>query len=375
MNFENKNEKLKTQELMPMPEIKTEVNSGYFWYTFLQKANNLDWEQLNNKNNFSKQLDKYFNENKLDENLKQKWQSVIYEINNDEILFWFSLAINNPELENTVFEDCVKHKDLEKEKAELLFQEFKSVVDEFKEKYSNVWNLLKPHLNEDIEKRNNSNEEKEIIQDCLDYFKPYKETSDIQEVNYLPTNPLIKETKGNGFVSKNVGIIISNFENSNSKTHEFLHCIINPITEKLNLSEQEKKKIIQMADEKLIIDQNYGEHPESLLNENLIRVYCELIKENKKPINLEIFKNFIINLTEKEFTKLKSDNLNFFNEMKIVNLENLKSRIKEIYNRKIKNILGEKIYNLYQNFEKEKQNNPGLTFEDYFLENFKMILE
>ena len=191
----------------------------------------------------------------------------------------------------------------------------------------------------------------------------------------MPTNPLIKETKGNGFVSKNVGIIISNFENSNSKTHEFLHCIINPITEKLNLSEQEKKKIIQMADEKLIIDQNYGEHPESLLNENLIRVYCELIKENKKPINLEIFKNFIINLTEKEFTKLKSDNLNFFNEMKIVNLENLKSRIKEIYNRKIKNILGEKIYNLYQNFEKEKQNNPGLTFEDYFLENFKMILE
>ena len=52
---------------------------------------------------------------------------------------------------------------------------FKSIIDEFQRKYSDTWNLLEPYLNEDLEKRKDSTEEREIVEDALDYFKPKKD--------------------------------------------------------------------------------------------------------------------------------------------------------------------------------------------------------
>ncbi len=372
MSFEQL-EKQKSPELMSMPEVKTEVNQGYFWYTFLQKATNPNWEQLSGEHKFSKELDEYFDKHKLDKELKQKWQEIITKISNDEILFWFSLAANNPELEESVFEEIEKYKDFKKEEAKELFQEFKSVINEFKEKHSDIWHLLEPHLKEDLEKRKKSTEEKEIIQDCLDYFKPKKETSDIQEVNYLPTNFLIKTTKGSGFKAKNKGIIISHIDNSSSKRHEFLHFIINPITEKMNLSPAQEKKIVAMASRKLVIDQKYGEHPKSLLNESLIRVYCGLV-ENKPLMNLENFKKLVDKLDAEQFKKIKREKKENFDKMGIKNLEDLKSKAEEYFEKNLKDELAEKVYQLYQNFNQEKQRNPNLTFEDYFLESYEKVL-
>lgn len=372
MNPEQKIERLKIPELMSMPEIKTEVNQGYFWYTILQKAINPDWEQLSDEHKFSGQLDEYFVKNKIEQDLKNKWFEIISKIGNDEILFWFSLAVDNPELESGVFEDCEKYKDLEKANAQRLFQLFKTIIDKFREKYQNIWSLLEPYLNEDSEKKKLTTE-KVIIQQSLDYFRPKKETSDIQKVNYLPTNFLIKKTKGSGFSAKNQGIIASHFENLQSKRHEFLHFIINPITEKLDLTEEQEERIVGMANRNLVVEQKYGEHPKSLLNETLIRVYCGLV-ENRRPANLRSFKDLIAKLYAEQFKKIRDEKRESFDEMGIKNLEDLKSKAEEYFEKNLEDKLAEKIYQLYQDFDKEKQINPKLTFEDYFLESYQRIL-
>ncbi len=373
MDFERKIERQKIPELMPMPEIKTEINEGYFWYTILQKAINPDWEQLSDEHEFSNQLDEYFTKNKIDEELRQKWQDVISKIDNDEILFWFSLAVDNPELESSVFEDCEKHKNLEKAKSQQLFQTFKSIINKFREKYQNIWSLLEPYLNEDLEKREKSTEEEVIIRQSLDYFRPKKETSDIQEVNYLPTNFLIKKTIGSGFSTKNKGIVISHFNNLYNKRHEFLHFIINPITDKVEISKEQEQAIVDMASRDLIVGQGYGEHSYSLLNEVLIRGYCDLV-EGKKPLDLKTFKGWADGLSREEFERVKKEKEEIFKEMEIANSVDLKEKLGELYERHVRNVLGEKVYNLYQNFDQEKQNNPNLTFEDYFLESYQRVL-
>ena len=372
MNFEKTLEMSKTPEIMPMPEIKTEVNQGYFWYTFLQKAVNPDWEQFNNEHQFSKELQVYFEKTPIDSGITQKWNNIVSKIDNYETLFWFSLACYNPELESGVLEDCEKCKNLDQEKTKHLFNEFQAVLIEFREKNPGVWNLLEPYLNEDLEKRKNFDEERSIVQDAINYFRPYKKTSDIQEVNYLPTNFLIKETKGSGFCTKNTGIVLSHFKNLSSKRHEFLHFIINPITEKVDLTKEQEEKIFQMASENLVVEQKYGEHPQSLLNENLIRVYCAL-KENRKPISFKEFERYINDMSEQEYEKIKIDNLEEFEKIGIHTFQDLKDKIQEVYANKVRNILGEKIYNLYLDFENKKKDNPNLTFEDYFLENYTLI--
>jgi hypothetical protein len=325
MNLESNFEKNKSPELMSMPEVKYENNSGYFWYTLLRKKLDSDWESLNAQSNeTSEKINNSLSSEEINHELKNKWEELKLEVNNDEILLWFSLAVENDDFEYDVFQEIKKHKDLND--AEEKFERFKSIIREFKSSNFEAGSLIEDFAKKDIQNRQEKNEEEKIVSECIKYFKPKKDTSNIEKIVFLPTNPLIREDTGSGFFSETnkKGIIFSNIENSGSKRHEFLHFIINPITEKIDFTKEEKAKIIKIAGKNLVEKQNYGEHPHSLLNEILIRFYNGIT----------------------EHPEITEDDLK---------------------NKREKNI-----FNFYKNFGRE--NNENLTFEDYFLENYKELL-
>ena len=146
-----------------------------------------------------------------------------------------------------------------------------------------------------------------------------------KKVVIIPSDRLLpsKET-GQSFHIGDTTVIMSHTENPMNLEHEFLHGIINPITEEL-AGEIPQEKVVALASEKLKKGEEYGEHALSLLNEELIRTYNEFI-ENEK-LNIAI----------------------------------------------INNELREIVYQLYQRFNKERKTNPKIKFKDFFAREIKSL--
>ncbi len=368
----NEKKELNKVELMVMPEIRSGISYGYFWYTFLQKAVNPNWDIFTKeKNNFSEQIENFFLNHPIESALLQRWQE-FYEKIDMEIAGWFALAIDHPNILPSILETCLKHKEhknLNKENASELFEEFKAILNEFRAKNSDLESVLK--FKEDNLEANNLLEEKEMLAECLEYFKPKKQTSNLRSVIFLTDNDLIKNNTGWGFRADDKGYIVSHKNNRNNQRHEFLHFLINPIIEKIEFSEEEKKKIIEMAGQKMVVELNYGENATSLLNEALIRVFNEIKSNNYKTFQDYLEK--IAKLSEEKFGQIKIDEAEVLAKLNIKTLGDFKERATDIYYARITSTLNEKVYQLYLDYDQLRKNNFDLTFEDYFLENYKKL--
>jgi len=199
--------------------------------------------------------------------------------NNDETLSWLAFAVERDEETQSCIRDLmVKHKDFNEADAKKLNFEFKDFYQKIKQKI-NLKELIEAFITTDIDQRKENLPKLRIkVDEAIKFFNP--QNLKIEKIVYLPTNPLEKKQSGGGVeIGKSFYI---NAENGNevNEIHEFLHSIINPILEKLKLNEGEEKKILNICSTEEL--ENY-EYPISILTEKIIKIYHTGFNIENKP--------------------------------------------------------------------------------------------
>jgi hypothetical protein len=211
-------------------------------------------------------------------------------------------------------------------------------------------------------------EVKTRIANLIAYFRPEGKAA-VSKVVIVPSDELFasKDT-GRSFRIGDTIVIMSHTENLDNVEHEFMHGIINPLTEKLT-AQLPEEKIVALASSRLKDEEMYGNHARSLLNEELIRTYNDFIKEGRPVRTFADFKDLVDNLDELQFSELlatESRVKDRFIAMSIASLDDFRLKLQEYYDRYEKNDLRDKIYQLYKTFNAEKAQNPATRFEDFF---------
>ncbi len=293
----------------------------------------------------------------------EKYRSICEEFSADEeTLFLLALTFHRPDRKEEAMKQIIRYKPHVKNPQRLrkILMECLSKVDLGTVKVSpeiSKWKEKIPEL-------------KKRIKRVIDYFKPRPDTSPIDIIVLVPSNRMVSKTSGKSFRFGRELLIMSHSENLDNVEHEFLHGLINPIIEKVRLSQEQKKRIVKLAGQKLKRD--YGEYPLSLLAEQFIRVYNDLIKKGRKPRKFKEFKQGLATLTEREFQKVKQSNGKLrkrLKEMEISSLEQLRKKAKEYYNRYLKDELEQRIFKLYLKYERMKRDD----FEGFLKENLKNL--
>lgn len=225
---------------------------------------------------------------------------------------------------------------------------------------------------EDVKKREAKRGEYEKrIGALVAFFRPKAQTTPERTVLILPTNPSLGEKEGYAVPIGETLAIESHVENPENVDHEFLHAVINPITEKLPLTEEDERKIVASSSRGLILDQEYGESPLSLLNETLIRTYVHRYTKGERPISAESIRARISSFDENTYSAALEQNdgrlKKELNSLSITSLADFQSRWQEYYDRYVRDELAEKVYSLYETYDEERQRDPAITFEDYVL--------
>jgi hypothetical protein len=290
------------------------------------------------------------------------------DVGDEEAVFMLALILNHPEWKEEIFSQIKQYKPHIKNLKEL-FERIRSDYSGWKntedqDPSTNVawWTKHMPEV------RNR-------ITNLISYFRPTDDTT-ASEVIIIPSDKLLssKDT-GRSFHVGHTTAIMSHTENLDNLEHEFLHGIINPLTEKLRLKIPEDK-VVAMASNKLKHEEMYGDHALSLLNEELIRTYNDLIKTGKPIRTFTDFKNIVNSLDENRFAQLMNTEPSTktrFSAMGIESLTDLKARIQEYYDRYEKNELRDKIYSLYEKFNEAKIANTQIRFEDFLTKEIENL--
>jgi len=217
------------------------------------------------------------------------------------------------------------------------------------------------------------------IANLIDYFRPNVSTSRIEQVVLVPAERILtRPDSGMSFRIGNEILIVSPANNLDNLDHEFLHGLINPIVEKIyaNLSEKQRQRICTLANEGLKAD--YGNLPFSLLCEELIRTYNDVVKRGEEPLSLESFRSKVSELNENTFRTEMAIHQDFRNRMQFLGIDSvdsLKRKAEEYYNRYVKNELRSQISRLYQAYEAECAETTRVNFEEFLAKNIQHLLE
>ena len=294
----------------------------------------------------------------------------------EETLYNIALTYNHPEREKDLYDFISKHKDyidnpeeLRNKVVELLSGMDDSLTEELKSELQETSQV-------DIKKRQENLEAiKKQIENLIDFFKPNTDSTPVQKIIILPTGILDKKESGNSYSFGNELIIRSHIDNLNNLDHEFLHSIINPIVDKLSekLSEEQRKKIADSASHNLKVEQGYGEDYYSLLCEEFIRTYNDVIQNNESPRSFENFIRKISEISEEEFGEIYNKSEKFrtrCGQLGVKTLVDFKEKAQDYYKMFEKNELREIIFNFYQDYIKEKEVDEEINFEKFVLVEF-----
>jgi hypothetical protein len=339
-NYENQfiAKKEKLQEVIDIPDIQVKEEKGVSLLSLALKAHNKSLE-----------------ESGVDE----------------ETLYNIALTYNHPEREQALYDFISKHKDYIDDPKELRNKIIELLSDTDDSLTEEVKAELQEAPAEDIKKRQENLEAtKKRIENLIDFFKPNPDSTIVQYITILPTGILDKKESGNSYNFGNELIIRSHIDNPKNLDHEFLHSIINPIVDKLTekLSEEQRKKIVDSASHNLKVEQRYGEDYYSLLAEEFIRTYNDVIQNNESPISLGDFVEKINRISEGDFEKNYNKSEKFkkrCEELGIKNAKDLKRVSSEYYEKFEKNELREIIFNFYQDYIKEKEVDEEINFEKF----------
>jgi len=379
------NSETKENKLMSTPKIVIEPEKGINLMSFMLKGYNPEWGD--NDHELSKVTNKYFENNPLSDEIRKSLDDLKALQKNgldQEVLFNMALTYEHPERFKGTSANLMRDKELENP-DEVQEKVLKLMEDLNKELSSNPEFLkLKDKFDveakEDIEKRQEGLEKrKEEINKLLKFFKPKEETTKAKRINIIPTDYLYNKESGMSFSIGDEIIIRAPLKDTENGqwTHEFLHGVINPINDKLfgKLTDEQKERIIKMSPGKL--KQHYGENA-SLLNESFIRTYVNLFDKGSGPYNYEYFKKLLSGISEKQFQDLVRYDKELKQRMEAIsvsNFEEFSKKSEEYFEKYEKDPLGNIIYGLYEDYQKELRNNEKLTFEDFVLQNFIKHLE
>ncbi|MDZ7798219.1 MAG: hypothetical protein U5L76_01225 [Patescibacteria group bacterium] len=364
-------------ETMRIPEINIREEKGATLLSILLRGYNQDFGSHDHE--LSQRVDEYFEQNPLDEK-SIKLLKEIKALEDDgvdgETLFNIVLTHDDEDRVESLLEFISKHKECVKKPEKLRNNLLKAIND--------LENKLPEALKQDFDKatsedikirEQNIEDSKQRIKKLIDFFRPQTNTTKTKEVVLLPTDFLMSEKSGVAFNFGDNLYISSHVDNPHNLEHEFLHCIINPIVDKLDkkLSDEQKQKISNLASDKLKVEQGYGKEYYSLLCEEFIRTYNDVFQHGKQPIVYNDFVQKIESLDEEQFNSLLSKKESLKNrcaQLQINTFEDFKNKSQEYFDAFEKNDLREIIFKFYQDFTKEKEKNPNLDFEEFVLKEF-----
>ena len=286
----------------------------------------------------------------------------------EEAVFMLALILDHPEWKEEIFRQVKQYKPHVKNPEELF--------ERIKDDYSGWKNAEDQGPSADVAWwTKNMPEVRNRITNLISYFRPVNDTT-TSEVIIIPSDNLLpsKDT-GRAFHIGHTTAIMSHTENLDNLEHEFLHGIINPLTEKLR-SKIPEDKVVAMASNKLKHEEMYGDHALSLLNEELIRTYNDLIKAGRPIRTFTDFKNVVNSLDENSFAQLMNTEPSTktrFSAMGMESLTDLKARIQEYYDKYEKNELRDRIYRLYEKFNEAKITDPQVRFEDFLTKEIEQL--
>jgi hypothetical protein len=365
-------------EVMKLPEINIHEERGLTLLSILLKGYNPDWGECKHK--LSQEVKKFFEQNPLDEKASNFLKEIkVLEDNgvDEETLYNISLVYEHPERKSELLDFIHKHKDYINDPQQLK----DSLISILQQLEATLPNQLKEQISaataNDIEQRNLiMHETKEKLKKIIDFFKPSPQTTANTKITILPTDFLYPKNSGGAFSFGKKTILRSHINNPDNLEHEFLHSIINPIIDKLSkrLSEEQKQKISQLGSYVRRIEEDYGEDFYSLLCEEFIRTYTDILQRNEKPATHDDFIQKINTLTEKKFTEiLQVDDIirNHCEQLKIETLQDLKDNSQEYFDSFKSNKLRDIVFNFYQKYILEKERDNKTTFEVFVLESFE----
>ena len=359
-------------EIMNVPKIVIQEERGAQLFSLLLKAENKKWGEKETL--LAKEATEYFENNPLSPDILK----TIHEFHNqgvdEEILYNLALTYQHPERAEKIFEMAEKYKPHVKNPQEV-YQKFLVILESFDKIFSSSPLAEKFTIEIERDKKERLeriDENKKRIVSLINFFKPDSKTIDIKKVSFIPTNPLYKANFGRAFCAfPNELIIMSHIDNILNQDHEFSHGIINPIVSKLikRLTDEQRGKISQFASGKL--KQDYGDGPYSLLCEEFIRTYTEIIDKGEKPQKYEDFKQKLLGINNEEFQKELKNSKNFkarCDELGVMNLEDLINKSNEYFEKFEKNYLRSIIFDIYQEYIVLSKSQ--INFEQFILEKF-----
>lgn len=369
MNFEGKS--TNTFEILKTPEIAVQEEKGTQLFSILLKAENPKWGETETP--LAKETSEYFKDNPLSTDILKTIRELQEQGVDEETLYNAALTYQHPERVAGLFDMAAKYKPHIKnprEAQQRLMELLESVDHSFLS--SPLAGKFAEVIEKDKEERLQRMERtKEWVEDLIAFFKPDSKTTTMRKLSFVPTDPLYRVNSGRAFSFPGEQIIISHIDNVGNQKHEFLHGIINPIVEKLSqkLTGQQKKEISKLGNTKL--KQDYGNDHFSLLCEELIRTYLEVFRDGKEPGSYEEFGQKISSFGDEDFQKelRQSSSLRArCEELGIRNIDNLKIKSEEYFERFEKNQLRVLLFELYQEYENRLD--KGVNFEQFVLSRF-----
>lgn len=191
------------------------------------------------------------------------------------------------------------------------------------------------------------------LEKILDFFRPDASDLDFKKIVLATTDAAVKPDSGRAIRLGPELIIVSHRENRDNLDHEFMHSFINPLVEKLgrSLTEKQKSAVTELAGAKL--KQDYGTGWYSLLCEELIRTYNDCFKLDKKPRDLAGFEEALAKLDGESFRRMLAEepSLNArCSALGITDIEGMKAKAKEYFERYETNKLRDVLYGLYTEY-------------------------
>ena len=377
MNFENPRNNIEKREhsfeVMKTPEIVVQEEKGAQLFSLLLKAENPEWGETETP--LAQETTEYFRNNPIDPEIMKTIKEFYKEGVDEETLYNLALTYQHPERAEKVLEMAAKYKPHVKNPQEV-YQKVLSLLENFDQTFST--SPLAEKFATEIERDKNERlqrmeETRERIKSLIDFFKPDSKTTDVKKLSFVPTDPLYKKNSGRAYSAfPGEQIIISHIDNIDNQDHEFLHGIINPIVEKLSkrLTDEQKEKISQIASEKL--KQDYGDGHFSLLCEEFIRTYNDVLKRGERPQTYDNFVQKISGITEDQFQKFLTESVSLkarCEELGISTVDDFKNKSEKYFEKFEKNPLRDLIFELYQEYS-DRQDKETENFEQFILKNF-----
>ncbi|MFC1721348.1 hypothetical protein ACFL0Z_00345 [Patescibacteria group bacterium] len=356
------------EESIPTPEVSFDVDEGIMSYLVLREI--LHPERVRYDDSEAVDIINSYKANfSQDEDLIHSLRKIERETDIGVFRMFVLQAVDSKR------RTSIKRK-IKKEKGHLknplsYLEEFNSLYEEYSDKSSDLIKKIRPLFEKDAKERKQSQQEQyqSEIGKIVDFYVPKKDTSKIEKVVYVATAGMMS---GEG-VSINLDKtgLIAGCVNFDGDRHEFVHFIIDPIVEGMDFTDQELNLIDEMTPE--LMHQRYG-IPLAHLGETLNNAYVNYFSKGETQYGS--YKKQVLSLGEDGFQReMKALDLKkVLAQFKINTYQEWLENLDEVYQNAFKSELVDRSIKLYEDYSKYESLNPDSHFEDFFLKNYKDLL-